>query len=296
MIHVCMAVRLCAQRAGTEEPVTRDQASGREQVVLDEAFRNYARLLRIYVDSRGMVNYPGLVRDRELHNEAAADLGSLGQRTFAGLSGKGQLALLINAYNLCAIDVVVTNWPVRRNWLTGWFYPGGSIRQIGGAFDEISHQLLGGRFTLEEIGHNLIRERYGDPRVHLALVCASRGCPPLRGAPYTADSLDFQLDDQVRRFLSEPANFQIDRNKARVYLSEIFDRYADDWLAAGYTHLDSLSPPNRGSEQLGAPVRAVLEFIAGYVDREQRGYLEAGGYEVEFTDYDWSLNVQEDAR
>ena len=38
--------------------------------------------------------------------------------------------------------------------------------------------------TLDEIEHRIIREQFNEPRIHMALVCAAMGCPPLRAEPY----------------------------------------------------------------------------------------------------------------
>ena len=263
-----------------------------QQTPKDIDYGSYARLLRIYVDRQGMVNYPALERDKEILRDAVADISSVGQRKFAGLSKSGQIAMLINAYNLFTIDAVVSNWPVKRNWLTGWFYPGNSIRQISGVFDELTHQLLGTGYTLDEIENGMLREQYGDPRIHLVLVCGAIGCPRLRPTPYTADSLDVQLDNQVKDFLADPQNFRIDRDAMVVTLSEIFEEYASDWMAAGYTHLDSLAPANRADDAPGAEQRAVIEFIMGYQDSPAKSFLEAGGYKIDYSDFDWSLNIQ----
>ncbi len=292
MLGHCFMFALAGAQLNQHAPDSAEvKPATRTSPELEQAYRSYGRILRIYVDERGMVSYEDLTRDRDLLRSALADLGAISQRTFAALGREGQIALLINAYNLFAIDIVVSNWPLKRNWLTGWIYPTNSIRQVAGAFDRIQHQLLEGRYTLDDIERNMLRERYGDPRLHMALVCASMGCPPLRGSVYTADSLDAQLDDQARRFLASPENFQIDRNSAQVRLSELFDWYAGDWLAAGYTNLDSLPPVHRGGDRLDDEQRAVIEFVAGYVDSGQREYLEGGGYELKYTDYDWSVNA-----
>ena len=44
---------------------------------------------------------------------------------------------------------------------------------------------------------------YDEPRVHVAVVCASVGCPMLRNEAFVAERLDAQLEDAMRRFLSD---------------------------------------------------------------------------------------------
>jgi hypothetical protein len=42
---------------------------------------------------------------------------------------------------------------------------------------------------------------FDDPRIHVGVVCASIGCPMLRPEAFTAEKLDAQLDDGMKRFL-----------------------------------------------------------------------------------------------
>ncbi|MEZ5584565.1 MAG: DUF547 domain-containing protein [Candidatus Competibacteraceae bacterium] len=58
---------------------------------------------------------------------------------------------------------------------------------------------------MDEIEHEMIRAQgvYDEPRIHVAVVCASIGCPALRDDAYVADKLDTQLEDSFRRFLSD---------------------------------------------------------------------------------------------
>ena len=126
-------------------------------------------------------------------------------------------------------------------------------------------------WTLDEIEHEIIRERFSEPRIHFALVCAALGCPPLRSEAYRGEELDAQLDDQAARFLTEsPSKNRVDTVEGVVYLSRIFDWYRGDF-----------SP---GSQDLG-------RFLARYhPPGPERELLESGRFDVKFTDYDWSLN------
>jgi hypothetical protein len=106
----------------------------------------------------------------------------------------------------------------------------------------------------------------------------------LRNEPYTGDHLFAQLDDQARRFLSNPAKFRIDREAGRVYLSSIFKWFGDDFIPqysveAAYGHHSKKE-------------RATLHFVSKYLSKDDADYLAARNYDVEHLDYDWSLNEQ----
>ena len=124
--------------------------------------------------------------------------------------------------------------------MVGLAYPKSSIQQIPGRWDKVQWLVMGQKLTLDRIEHAILRggdpalvATYGpfhEPRIHLALVCAAMGCPPLRNEPYAGERLDAQLDDQVRRFLRNPQKFRIDRGNGRVYLSSIFKWFGGDFI------------------------------------------------------------------
>ena len=133
-------------------------------------------------------------------------------------------------------------------------------------------------------GGEALRKKFSDPRIHMAIVCASIGCPYLRNEVFSGAKLDEQLDAQTRKFLGDPEKFRIDRKAEKAYLSPIFDWFGEDFIS-GY-----------GTEAFGKrskAERAVLHFISQYVGGEDQTYLRAGDYRVAWLDYDWSLNAQD---
>jgi hypothetical protein len=63
-----------------------------------------------------------------------------------------------------------------------------------------------------------------DPRIHFALNCGAKGCPPI--AVYSASSLDSQLDRATRSYLSETV---IDAEKNSISISMLFKWYQSDF-------------------------------------------------------------------
>ena len=51
------------------------------------------------------------------------------------------------------------------------------------------------------------RLRVVDPRIHFALVCGARGCPPI--SVYSALDLDRELATAAAVFLSDPSALQV---------------------------------------------------------------------------------------
>jgi len=107
-----------------------------------------------------------------------------------------------------------------------------------------------------------------DPRGHFALVCASSGCPPLRGGQYHGETLDEELEAAGRAFLSSGTGYLIDRRRRIVWTNRILKWYRRDFHAMG-------------------GVRKVLEHYASRNDAE---WMQAEEPRIRFQRYDWRRN------
>ncbi|MDE3017364.1 MAG: DUF547 domain-containing protein [Pseudomonadota bacterium] len=196
-----------------------------------------------------LVDYQGWSKDAR-HAEA---MRLIAQVDPDALSGKEKEAFWINAYNLLTVDLII-----RHNEHI-------SIKHIGGWFTnpwKDYHWTIGGRqYSLAEIEHGILR-KIGDPRIHMAINCASLSCPDLRASAYTAAGLDDQLDQQVRKFLHNDAKgLRITRSDLEV--SKIFDWYAGDFARGG----------------------GVIAFIRRYDPRVPQDAVIA-----DYFDYNWQLD------
>ena len=286
-IKITLASILClycvnSARSSQQKSPPGPISEGRDQCVL---FDGYVQVLREFVDHKGMVNYQGLKARRHSLDGFLAKLQSLEPAEYENWDEKSQIAFWVNAYNALTLKAIIDNYPIKASFFRSFRFPNNSIRQIPGVWDELRFEVMGRKLTLNEMEHRIIRSDFGEPRIHMALVCGALGCPPLRNEPYSGKNLDFQLDDQARRFLGDGEKFLIDRTKRRVYLSKIFDWYGQDFVER-YEREPGF--PGHGRTR-----SAVLNFISGYLDRSDGEYLEQGDYRIDYLDYDWSLNQQE---
>ena len=74
--------------------------------------------------------------------------------------------------------------------------------------------------TLDHIEHGILRPEFKDPRVHFAVNCASKGCPPLISEPYRGAVLEQQLDAVTSAFLNDTERNRLEGNT--LYVSKIF--------------------------------------------------------------------------
>lgn len=236
------------------------------------SYEDYAAVLKEYVNERGQVDYELLKENRQKLDQFNAAIGTLSPNTYASWTEQEKIAFLINAYNSLTLEAIIDNYPTK------------SIRDIPGVWDRKKFKVMGQEMTLDNIEHQILRKEFNEPRVHMALVCASIGCPPLKTEPFVGEKLDEQLDAQARVYLSSPQNFRIDRNPKRVYVSSIFKWFGEDF--------EKSYGKEQNFEKLNGKETAFLNFISQYLSPDDRDYLTQGGYRVSYLDYDWSLNDQ----
>ncbi len=176
------------------------------------------------------------------------------------LSRNEALAFWLNLYNAGAIRLAVKAMMAGHD----------SVLRLPGAFGEAFARFGGENLSLDAIEHGKVR-RFGDPRVHTALVCGSISCPTVRFEPYTGLSVDDQLDNQIRSFLAGGgAVLNPDRS---VSLSRILHWYGADFVR-----------PHRMPTLLPSARSSVLQAIQRWLPDEMRGSRR-----VAFQPYDWGL-------
>lgn len=252
----------------------------------------WSGVLADHVDDAGLVNYGAIRDDRRfaeyLHRLAKTPLEKLPD-------DDARLAFWINAYNAFAIQGVLRTLPEneadwRRYNVLEIKIPGGEE----GFFRGLRFMAGGRRYSLDDIEKGILLHRADfidrdrahylnvglrapDPRVHFALVCAAKGCVKLHGQAYRAASIERQLDDAVRRFVSDPRHASFDRKNRTARLSKIVEWYADDLTNPAFVH----------------HAKTVTGFLARFVeDGDLARSLTRDKWRIIHTAYDWTLNLQ----
>jgi hypothetical protein len=214
----------------------------------------YAELLKAHVRDGG-VDYAGFKRDESQLDDFLERSGRVDP---GGLSREDRFAYYINAYNAWTIKLILTGYPGVT-----------SIKELGSLLQSPWKKpfvKIGGRtLTLDEIEHSILRPEFKDARVHFAINCASKGCPPLLAEPYRGAVLDDQLNRVTTAFLNRPGNYRLDGN--RLHVTSIFKWFGEDF----------------GN---------VLDFYTRFARGELKQALLAGRdrIKIDYLDYDWSLN------
>ena len=248
------------------------------------SYQDYAQTLKTYVDDRGMVNYRRLKAKPQSLNAFKRSLSRLDRKVYNSWTDAQKIAFWINAYNGLTLAAIIDHYPIKSRWLASLTYPKNSIRQIKGVWDTLTFTVMGRKVTLEEIEHKILRGRFNEPGIHMALVCAAMSCPQLRNEPFEADRLKEQFADQAKKFIGGRLRFRMDRAKRIVYLSPILDWFGDDFVKR-YT------PPS-GFAGFNKAQRATLYYVSLHLNKANAAFLKNQKYKIKYLDYDWSLNEQ----
>lgn len=259
MKSVLLLLGLVSSAAASAEVVRPDPAAARlAKRPLPTAV--WDGLLKRYVDEKGRVDYTRLAatsQDRErfeaLFASVAASSPKKTPELYRGLAA--QEAYYLNVYNILVWKNVLLRLPKI-----------GRVDEEKNFFSGTEFLVGGEAMSLDVLEKRIIRPTFDDPRVHMALNCASGGCPVLPREAFTAERLSAELDREARRFCSEPRNVRIDSAAQRIALSRIFDWYRDDF---------------------GGTTAAVIDWINRYRDSAAKLPQDA---KVEYLDYDWTLN------
>ncbi len=226
---------------------------------------DWNRILGAYYDPAHGFDYKALKAKESAHVQALRQ--QLGRVNVAALTPKQQLAHWINVYNVNTVATILENYPVA------------SIRDIStdpiirlNVFKKDRVPSGNAKLSLNDVENEKIRAGFKDPRIHFAINCAARSCPPLRTEAYVGERLDAQLDDQARAFLNGRlgARFQRSGDKLTIHVTKIMDWFGDDFDKWG-----------------GGKVA----FVRKYVPPDKQRLIDgAKKIDFEYDDYDWKLN------
>ncbi|MBV1922408.1 MAG: DUF547 domain-containing protein [Flavobacteriaceae bacterium] len=205
----------------TDVIIQNDTISEVEEVIeetLTETFDHsiWNELLKKHVSEKGNVNYKGFKNDYTVLKSYLKSLSeNIPEDTWTKEDG---LAYWINAYNAFTVKLIVDRYPLE------------SIKDIESPWDFRFIKLGKKWFTLNDIEHKILR-KMDDPRIHFGIVCASFSCPKLQNKAFIASTINIQLDDATKEFLSDTSRNNLSENN--IQLSKIFKWFAKDFKKEG---------------------------------------------------------------
>ncbi len=224
-------------------------------------------------NKQSRVNYKGFAAERAELTKVLESFSAVTSAQYGAFSKEQQMAFLINAYNAYTIELILSKYPNLK-----------SIKDLGTTFSSPWKKkffpLLGEERNLDWIEHERLRPNiagggFQDPRIHVAIVCASIGCPALPPEAFTAAKLDSQLEDGMKRFVGDKTRNRYADGKLQV--SSIFKWFKEDF-EKGYKGFSKV-------EDVFAKYADTLS-----ADANIQGQLRAKTVPISHLDYDWSLN------
>ena len=253
-LHACLALAALVGTAQAQEP----------------DYTPWTRLLQAHYDPIQGMDYEGLASKDWAAMKRIVQL--LAEVDPARLNRDQQLAYYLNLYNVTVVNLLMENRQVK------------SIRDLSTdpliRFNIFRKDLVlnkSGKISLKRLEDEIIREGFKDPRIHFAINCAARSCPPIRQEAFTGSKVNSQLDDQARAFFAHPhlgARLEVKGGTLVIHLTKIMD--TGSWFGEDF-------------EKWGGG-RAV--FLRKYLTAPQHRLLDiySGHTELAFDAYDWNLN------
>ena len=239
----------------------------------DAQFSAWDGLLKKHVkwlpdNKQSRVNYKAFAADRGELKKVLDSFSAVTKSDFDKWLREQQMVFLINAYNAFTVELILTKYPDLK-----------SIKDLGSfitpPWKKKFFTLLGEERHLDWIEHEQLRPKYNEPRVHVAVNCASIGCPALPPEAFTVSRLDNQLEEGMQRFLGDRTRNRYADGKLEV--SQIFKWFREDFEKG-----------NKGFAKLEDVFAKYADQLAtAPADREK---IRAKSVSISHLDYDWSLN------
>jgi len=217
----------------------------------------FDRLLKNYVNDRGLVNYTAWKQNAADLSALDGYLNQFAPKPENPATGNEKAASLVNAYNAFVLRWILSNYPTESIW------------QLKGSFSGKRNQIGGRKVSLDDIEHGALRPLIGY-RAHAVLVCAARSCPPLQRFAYTAAKFEEQDDQAFRAWLARDDLNKFLPGDKKVEISSIFKWFKQDFEKAG-----------------GIP-----NILGRYAPAPAREFAASGKYDIKYLPYDWGLNDQ----
>ena len=200
----------------------------------------------------GRIDYGALQAD----SAATAQLQAYVE-AIAAMPDSEPLSSWINAYNALVVHAVLARYPLK------------SVQEAAGGdfrfFREILYTVAGKARSLDDIENGVIRPRFQDARIHVALNCGALSCPPLAPSAFEEVTLDSTLEQLAAATVNDGRHVYMMEGK--LVVNEIFKWFEQDFVR------------DRGS---------LLKWIQTYSADSAIQALTAG-VAIEVYPYDWAL-------
>jgi len=235
-----------------------------------------------HIDSNGSVDYEACSHDDAFHEFAKStdELCHVNLSKLA-ITPEGLMSTVINLYNALVIHAIVVQGGAPSN-----------MYQRLQFFSRVGYHIGPHFYSLNDLENGILRgnrkgpaslkvsfgpedEKSGrkicvqpmDPRIHFAINCGAKSCPPIR--VYEADNLDLQLDAATRSFFLSTT---VQDEGPTLHVSKLLKWYRADF---------------------GNDDEEVITFVEKYVPKNLQTWIaqqRPRGIRLAYHNYDWKSN------
>ncbi|WP_298782494.1 DUF547 domain-containing protein [uncultured Polaribacter sp.] len=211
----------------------------------------FNNLLQKHVSEKGIVDYKSLKNDKvELDSFISYLEVTSAKKSWSAAKTK---AFWANAYNAYTLKIVLENYPLKSII---------KIKKDGKDAWNIPFAKVGGKtYTLNQIEHDILRKNFKDPKIHVAVNCASGSCPQLGNFAFTEANYESKTEDLMKKFINDPKRNIISEKK--VQISKLFEWYKADFTTEG----------------------SVIDYLNKYANVEIKSKAK-----IKYLTYNWNLN------
>jgi Protein of unknown function, DUF547 len=197
-------------------------AAAEDNNMLQLLHKPWSDLLHRHVTTDGRLDYEALLEEEDALLSYLQSLRKVKPDPAAWSAAETE-AFWLNTYNAASTYLVLQYYPVASindirvkvlgSTKSPWEAP---VVNVGGQM-----------YSLNQIEREMLRDQFHDPRVHFGLMYGAASNPAILPEAYDGARLDQQLDQQVRRFLNDPAFNQL--SPQHVQLSGLFQAYGAEF-------------------------------------------------------------------
>jgi hypothetical protein len=203
-------------------------------------------LLGKHVDQMGLVDYKTLSKDPAFAKVRKSMLSLFPSNAW---KRDEQMAYWINLYNVTVLNQICDHYPLK------------SIMDIENVFDKLTVEMGEKKYSLNQL-EKVILKKFNDPRIHFAINCGAKSCPPLMNKAFRAATLSKVLRSRAVAFINDLNHNTILADQ--MTLSKIFEWYLEDFTMNNTT---------------------LISFINQYSKVQVKT-----GVKPSYLEYDWDLN------
>jgi len=250
--------------------------------LLKNCKRLYQGVADKHTDGQGLIDFVALEADEE-YSAFVISMCELQRLDMAAMEHDLRLAFVINLYNIAINQAFAQVGTPRTNWQRLGFFDTVKV-DVGGllfSFNDLENGVLRGNQvppahlskpfkSSDPRAATVIPRAPIEPRIHFALNCGARSCPPIKN--FTAEAVQEELRINSQAFLEEGGgNLAVDLEKKTLWLTKIISWYRSDF--------------GKKNKDVAA---TLLQWLRG-ADKEKLEALLAGGkFKIRHYTYDWS--------